>query len=270
MNIEQHIRRKRLANISLSNQAKSIILGSLLGNGYLRIYKGYKNATFSIRHTDSQKEYLTWKKAFLDSGGISGTMSKSKPDDSPEEIKWIFQSHVSTELTGIINVTHKQNKLKIRRTWLNHLTASSLAVWWCDAGSLTSLRRRGVFCTDGFDEKSCLILSQYLQKVWNVRASMKPIFRKKYNKYYYRLWLCSSELKTFLRIVIPHTPLIWDLFEKKIIICYKDRYLQQRWISEVFSLLKDRENNDTKEFFDRFRERYSPMLEKNGNQKLRE
>lgn len=261
MKIEQHIRRKRLAQISLSNHAKSIILGSLLGDGCLRIYKGYKNAKFSIRHSDIQKDYLDWKKTFLVSGGVSGTISKGKPDGFSKQIKWIFQSHVSEELSKIHEVTHKQNKLKIQRTWLNHLTADSLAIWWFDDGSLTSLRRRGVFCTDGFDEKSCLILSQYLQKVWKVRVSVKPIFRKESNKSYYRLWLCTSELKIFLRIIIPHVPLIWDMFDKKILVCYKDPFLQQRWISEIFYLLKDRENDDTKPFFDKFRERYSPMLQ---------
>ena len=257
MKIEQHIRRKRLAQISLSNHAKSIILGSLLGDGCMRIYKGDKNAKFSIRHSDTQKEYLDWKKTFLGFGGVSGTITISKQNAS------FFQSHVSEELSKIHEVTHKQNKLKIQRTWLNHLTASSLAVWWFDDGSLTSLRRRGVFCTDGFDEKSCLILSKYLQKVWNVRVSVKPIVRKESNKSYYRLWLCTSELKIFLKIIIPHVPLIWEMFDKKILVCYKDPFLQQRWISEVFSLLKDRENTDTKPFFDKFRERYSPMLQKN-------
>lgn len=259
MKIEQHIRRKRLAQISLSNHAKSIILGSLLGDGYMRIYKGYKNATFSIRHSDTQKEYLDWKNHFLGFGGVSGTISFSKNTSCATVFQ--FQSHVSEELSTIHEVTHKQNKLKIQRTWLNHLTASSLAVWWFDDGSLTSLRRRGVFCTDGFDEKSCLILSKYLQKVWNVRVSVKPIVRKESNKSYYRLWLCTSELKIFLKIIIPHAPLIWEMFDKKILICYKDPFLQQRWISEVFSLLKDRENTHTKPFFDKFRERYSPMLQ---------
>jgi hypothetical protein len=262
MKIEQHIRRKRLAQISLSNHAKSIILGSLLGDGCMRIYKGDKNAKFSIRHSDTQQEYLDWKKTFLGFGGVSGTISKGTISKQRKNASF-FQSHVSEELSKIHEVTHKQNKLKIQRTWLNHLTASSLAVWWFDDGSLTSLRRRGVFCTDGFDEKSCLILSKYLQKVWNVRVSVKPIVRKESNKSYYRLWLCTSELKIFLKIIIPHVPLIWEMFDKKILVCYKDPFLQQRWISEVFSLLKDRENTDTKPFFDKFRERYSPMLQKN-------
>jgi hypothetical protein len=194
---------------------------------------------------------LDWKNTFLGFGGVSGTITTSKQNAS------FFQSDVSEELAKIYEVTHKQNKLKIQRTWLNHLTASSLAVWWFDDGSLTSLRRRGVFCTDGFDKKSCLILRKYLQKVWNVRVSVKPIV----NKSDFRLWLCTSELIFFLKIIIPHVPLIWEMFDKKILVCYKDPFLQQRWISEVFSLLKDRENTHTKIFFDKFRERYSPMLQ---------
>lgn len=260
MNVQQHIRRKRLAQLSLSNPVKSIILGSLLGDGCLRTYKGYKNAKFSIRHTDRQKEYLEWKVSILMLGEVSGCISECKPDGFSKNKKWIFQSHVSENLSQIHELTHKQNKLKIKRSWLNHCTAASLAVWWFDAGSLISLKKRGVFCTDDFDEKSCLILSQYLEKVWKISVLVRPIYRKKYDKLYYRLRICTSELKKFLRIILPHVPLIWDMFEQKMLINYKDPFLQQRWISEVYETVKHRETADTKEFFDTFRKRYSPVL----------
>ena len=122
------------------------------------------------------------------------------------------------------------------------------------------MKRRGVFCTDGFDEKSCLILSQYLEKVWKISVLVRPIYRKEYDKSYYRLRICTSELKKFLRIILPHVPLIWDMFEQKMLINYKDPFLQQRWISEVYDTVKHRETADTKEFFDVFRKRYSPVL----------
>ncbi|PIR02174.1 MAG: hypothetical protein COV62_02125, partial [Candidatus Nealsonbacteria bacterium CG11_big_fil_rev_8_21_14_0_20_35_11] len=45
----------------LSKNCKEIILGSLLGDGSLRIHKSYKNARFSFRHSVNQKEYFFWK-----------------------------------------------------------------------------------------------------------------------------------------------------------------------------------------------------------------
>lgn len=258
MNVQNHVYRKQITKISLSSDAKSLILGSLLGNGCLRICKGYKNAKFSICHSNEQKNYLEWKANIL--FGSSGTICK--PDGFSKEVKWVLQSHVSEKFTQIHQVTHKLNKLNIRRTWLNHFTELSLAIWWFDNGSLICHRRRGVLCTDGFDEKSCLLLSHYLLKVWKISVKVKPIYRQKYEKYYYRLWFSTEELKKFLTIIAPYTPPILDLFEKKMIICYKDQVLQQRWISELISLLDDEKNLKVKAFLEKFRERYSPTITK--------
>lgn len=258
--LQQHIRKKQLANISLSSRAKNVILGSILGDGCLRIYKGYKNAKFSIRHSHDQKNYLKWKVQILRSHGIIGCISKAKPDGFSKKPKWIFQSHVTEQLTQIHQVTHPHNQMKIRRRWLNHLTPEALAIWWFDDGSLICHRRRGVFCTDSFDTKSCQLLKQYLLKVWNVRVTVKPIYRKKSNKSYPRLWMCSSELQKFLRIIVAHAPLVWELFEKKMIICYKDPILQKRWISEILEHVNGLENDQKHSIVRKLRERYSPIL----------
>jgi hypothetical protein len=258
--IQQHIRRKRLTNVSLSSQAKSIILGSILGDGCLRIYKGYKNAKFSIRHSDTQRDYLKWKVNILRLHDVTGTISVSKPDGFSKNVKWIFQSHVTAELTAIHKITHPNNKIEIQRAWLNHLTPLSLAVWWFDDGSLINSGRRGVFCTDSFDLKSCQILKQYLQKVWGIMVKVKPIHRKTLNKSYQRLWICTSELKKLLRIIVPFVPLIWEIFEKKMIIRYKDPILQQRWISELLDQLEKEKKEKTKLIICKLRERYSPIL----------
>lgn len=44
--------------VPLSDRVKSIILGSILGDGSLKIQKKYSNADIQIRHSEVQKEYL--------------------------------------------------------------------------------------------------------------------------------------------------------------------------------------------------------------------
>ena len=46
---------------SLTQEQKSIIIGSLLGDGYLRIVSKRKNAFLEINHSISEKEYVDWK-----------------------------------------------------------------------------------------------------------------------------------------------------------------------------------------------------------------
>lgn len=241
--VSQHLKRKRITTLSLSDPIKSILLGSLLGDGCLKIYSGYKNAKFSFRHSIVQKDYFYWKlvqmSALKETSFFSGTVSNGKPDGFSKNSKLIFQSHVSQDLTILHSVVCKNNKLNIRRSWLNSLSNLSLAVWWFDDGSLICGRRRGVLCTDNFDEESCQILATYLFKVWDINVTVKPIFRN--DKNYFRLWFKTTELKKFLKIILPEVPLIWDMFEKKMIIRYKDQRYQQRWISEIQEILKTRE-----------------------------
>jgi hypothetical protein len=46
---------------SLTQLERSIIIGSLFGDGYLRIVPGRFNALLEINHTIHQKEYVDWK-----------------------------------------------------------------------------------------------------------------------------------------------------------------------------------------------------------------
>ena len=53
------------------------------------------------------------------------------------------------------------------------MTPLSLAIWWLDDGSIIGNGRKGVLCTDGFDEESVHVLARYLEKVWGVYAHVR-------------------------------------------------------------------------------------------------
>ena len=52
---------KRYQKVPLSDRTKEIILGTLLGDGSLKIQKKYKNARLQFRHTEKDSEYFFWK-----------------------------------------------------------------------------------------------------------------------------------------------------------------------------------------------------------------
>lgn len=222
----------------LSEQAKAVILGTLLGDGSLKIPKGYSNARIQIRHSDKQKNYLLWKAKTLAEIASERCVIIQRADGYGKSRKWRFTSRSLPTLTELYRLTHRRNKLSIRRKWLNQMTPLSLAVWWCDDGSLMGYGgRKGVFCTDGFSKSSVQTLARYLNVVWKVRAIVAPVGRKvggRKNEYW-RLWIRSQEeLKKFLRLIAPFVPVPEMLC--KIILLYKDSQLQQRWISEIVHL----------------------------------
>lgn len=248
-----NIKKKFLKRISLSESCKAIILGSILGDGSLKIYKPYKNARFWIRHSVIQKEYWEWKISQLSE--IQTT--KSKEIQKPSEIQtaqrreekrkkierkkklFFFQSAAKEELTQLYNILYKKNRVKIRRTWLNSMTPLSLAIWWLDDGRIIGNGKRGVFCTDCFSKEENKLLKNYLFVVWKIEVSIGLVKRtyKGKTKEIYRLYLNTTSLKKFFRIIMPYTPRLSSMIYKYCIL-YKDTELQQRWISEMLHLMQ--------------------------------
>jgi LAGLIDADG DNA endonuclease family len=259
VSLKRGARVKVYDQISLSDHCKSIICGTLLGDSCLQITKGYKNARLSIRHSEVQKEYFDWKVNNLQEIASAKSVQISKASGYGKNRLAEFQSSSLPELTMLYNLTYKNKSLCIRRRWLNRLTPLSLAIWWCDDGSIIgNPPRRGVICTDGFDEKSVRLLARYLEKLWDVHARVGVIRRQCNNgsqtkKEYFRLWFSTEELKKFLRIILPHIPVASMVYKTKLI--YKDSQFQQRWISEQCAALP--------KFADEIQKIYGPQQSEN-------
>ena len=225
----------------LSCQTRSILLGSLLGDGSLKIHKGYKNARFSFRHSIKQQDYFFFKRNTIkhDLSSIKDMWQQLPCPHNTNEWqshKLRYQSKALPSLSYLYYLTHQGNdkgNIRIWRKWLNLMDAQALAIWWCDHGSLVNNTKQGVFCTDGFSFKDVQVLDRYMKKVWNIQTSIFPVGKVKKNGCQrYRLWIRSvNQLKKFLTIIIPHIPVYSMLYQ--VIILYKDSQLQQRWISEI-------------------------------------
>lgn len=223
--------------IPLSETARALILGSLLGDGSLKTYEPYKNARFAFRHSETQKDYFFYKANSLKEISSVAKVWRQTQDgkDGYGTVKWRYQSKALPALTELYKITHPKGKFKIRRKWLNLLTPLSLAVWWQDDGSIIANGRKGVICTDGFAPDDVKLLQSYLKKVWQVETAVAPASKNKPHQV--RLWFRSSEqLQKFLRITLPHLKV--KSMIPKFILLYHNQQLQQRWISEVAKLSK--------------------------------
>ena len=115
---------------SLAQFQKSLIIGTILGDGYLRIVPGRKNAFLEINHSFSQKEYVDWKFKKLQN------ICKSKPKmrkGNGNRIAYRFYTKQYPELTEIYKSFYKDSK-KIVPDNLK-LDVIALSVWFMDDGS---------------------------------------------------------------------------------------------------------------------------------------
>nr|YP_009105637.1 putative LAGLIDADG homing endonuclease [Xylochloris irregularis]YP_009105669.1 putative LAGLIDADG homing endonuclease [Xylochloris irregularis]AIT94370.1 putative LAGLIDADG homing endonuclease [Xylochloris irregularis]AIT94372.1 putative LAGLIDADG homing endonuclease [Xylochloris irregularis] len=229
--------RKEIQTIPLSDRCREVILGSLLGDGSLKIAKGYKNARLTIRHSIVQEEYLRWKAEELQEIASAGSIQLQKPDGFSANKKISFQSRALPQLTVIHRKAYESNQLRIKRSWLNHMTELSLLVWWLDDGSIIANGRKGVFCTESFDLNAHRILQRYLKVVWGISTTIGK-HSSQSDEQKYRLYLNNSELRKLFLLIMPLFCVSNLRFElhgmlKKFCLQYNDPQFQQRWISEM-------------------------------------
>ena len=62
---------------SLNQLQKSFLIGTLLGDGYIRQVKGRRDAFLEVNHSATQKEYVEWKYDLLKNLTRSGPKSRN-------------------------------------------------------------------------------------------------------------------------------------------------------------------------------------------------
>lgn len=113
----------------LSCQTRAILLGSVLGDGSVKIAKTNKNANFQEKHSIKQKEYLMWKRDVIfqdlsasekDLSFTTDTATTASSTASGQRVDKIhYASARLPSLTHLGTLIHKgsiQGKIKIRRT----------------------------------------------------------------------------------------------------------------------------------------------------------
>ena len=166
---------------SLTQTQRSIIIGSILGDGYLRVIKGRKNAFLEINHSIKQKEYVDWKYDQLRS------IVKSRPKSRKGEenrIAYRFYTRQHPELTELFQRFYR-NKTKIIPDNLQ-LNPIILAVWFMDDGS--KCRPSDVYLnTQQFNNESQRKIISFLNEL-GLAASLNK------DKSYYRIRFIKSSL----------------------------------------------------------------------------
>ena len=209
-----------MINSSLSNVSKQVILGSVLGDGFLQLNE--KNVSLSVRHSVKRHEYIFWKINCLQNITLENDFFINENDLS-SQLKMGFQTSVCESLMTIFNLVGNR-KIEVKRKWLNQLTPLGLCVWWLDDGCIVA-DNKGFLCTEAFSYDEQLLMVRYFRVVWKINPKIVQ------RKIKYRLRFNATELKKLLLIVLPFIPVKNMLY--KGVLLYKNTEMQERWISEV-------------------------------------
>ncbi|TSC83653.1 MAG: hypothetical protein G01um101417_464 [Parcubacteria group bacterium Gr01-1014_17] len=113
----------------LTQFQRSLIVGTILGDGYVRIVPGRKNAFLEINHSYSQREYVKWKYEMLKN--IVRGMPKLRRGNG-KRLAYRFYTRALPEITELYQNFY-QSGTKI--VPLLKLDSVILAIWYMDDGS---------------------------------------------------------------------------------------------------------------------------------------
>lgn len=178
---------------SLIQKQKSLIIGTILGDGYLRIIPKRKNAFLEINHSAAQKDYVDWKYEILRS------IVKSEPklrNGNGNRIAYRFYTRCLPEITFLFARFYKNGK-KIIPNDLS-IDKFGLAVWFMDDGSNSggSLYLN----TQQFSENDQIKLQSVLLNQYNIRSNLNK------DKNYKRIRIIKEDAPKFCNLIRHYIP----------------------------------------------------------------
>lgn len=201
-----------LREIHFTDRQKSIVLGSILGDGCIKKNKSSKTARLQIGHGGKQVKYLEWKKEQL--SPFVRCISKAEEPGTKRVIcgkectssgYWIFNTIAHPDLNWFYNTYSFNGKKKVHSSIIDSLDEIALAIWMADDGSFStrgknSIRGSIATCSFSFEENEILI--EALRKFYKGNITLSKM--KDGNPI---LYLSDSvAIKDMLNIIVPILP----------------------------------------------------------------
>lgn len=175
---------------SLTQLQRSLIIGSVLGDGYIRIMPGRKDAFLEVNHSLKAKDYVDWKYFVLKN--ICNSEPKERETNEGRHAYRFFTKQ-DKEITEIYNLFYQDGKKIIPKEL--EINPIVLAVWLMDDGSKSN---GGVYLnTQQFSMLDQKRLLHQLREI-GLRARLNR------DKKYYRIRFLKESISKLIEIVQPH------------------------------------------------------------------
>jgi len=191
-------------SLTLTSDQRTIIIGSLLGDGTMRIGRNAKNANFKVDHGLAQKEYVEWKYAALKKFVFTEPKISYRYDENGDKYakSWWFRTIRHPALTGIYKKFYtgegyRNGKKIIPDDIASDINPLAIAVWIMDDGSYS--RKKIDISTYSFSLPDIILLKELLKKKFNVGANHYKDREKGC-----RIYFSQEETKNLIQIIYPY------------------------------------------------------------------
>lgn len=191
--------RKFKKNLHLTKRQISVLVGSMLGDGTLRVGEDAVNANLKIEHGLKQKEYVFWKYKIFKKWVGTGPKISYRYQENGERYKksWWFRTIRHPEITYFRKLFYRKKRKIIPSCIEDLLNPLVIAVWVMDDGNKASKR---------------INLSTYRftrPEIKRLQEALKNKFRLKANFYRdrdkgYRMYFDVKNTEKLVKIIFPY------------------------------------------------------------------
>ena len=193
--------------LTLNDIQRSILVGTLLGDGHLETQDKGKTYRLKLEHQIAQKDYLQW---------IYGQFKEWIPGAIRSRIKKNGYEYVlcDTYSHGAFRFYAQQfyphGKKEIPRLINKLLDPMALAIWFMDDGSWKSDKHKTfIIHTLGYSKKDLESVQKVLKKKFDLETSLHAQKGK-----YWRLYIKSESAEKFRNLIEPYTSHISSMQQK--------------------------------------------------------
>ena len=185
--------------LALSNEQRSVLVGSILGDGTLRLGEGAINVNLKIEHGLAQKDYVFWKYKIFRPWVFTEPKVSYRYRDSGERYakSWWFRTIRHPILTEFRNRFYTSSRKVIPKDIAKDLNPLALAVWIMDDGG--NNRNHIDISTYSFALSEIHLLQNVLKSEFGLSAK----YYRDRNKGF-RMYFNVSETKNLIDIVQPY------------------------------------------------------------------
>ncbi|MEI9913656.1 MAG: LAGLIDADG endonuclease [Candidatus Saccharibacteria bacterium] len=186
--------------LKLTKRQRSIIVGTILGDGHLETLNNGRTYRLKIEHSIKQSAYVDWLYQELKPWVLTPPKAKSKLLKGISLENYYFQTLSAGQLRFYGKAFYDVNKKKHVPAQVGHwLTPLALAVWFMDDGSSKSKQHRAIILnTQGFTSRDIKVLQEALMKGFTIEAKIR---RQKESP---QLLIVGESAEHFYKLVQPY------------------------------------------------------------------
>lgn len=193
--------------LKLSDIQRSILIGTLLGDGHLETQDNGKTYRLKIEHQLAQKDYLEWIYNQFKEWAPSGVRTRTKKNGYTYVL---FDTYSHGTFRFYAQQFYLNGAKKIPELMDVLLDPMALAIWFMDDGSWKSDRHQTyIIHTLGYSKKDLESVQEILKKKFGLETSLHQQKKK-----YWRLYIKSESAKKFKELIEPYTSQIPSMQKK--------------------------------------------------------